>query len=1483
MVETMPSPRRAVVTVLLTLAALVATTQSAAAGPLDLDPSFGPAGSGGVVTTGGTAGGRWAALHVYPDGSFLAAGEVGNDRTAVTKRTADGAPDTSFAAAQPVPGTIAFGGGQGAVIPEDVVVLADGRILVAATALTATAGTTPGIVVARLTADGQLDTTFGTNGITTVTTAAGGVRLGHMALQSTGAIILVGTHPVTSDAGVVARLTADGALDTTFAGSGQILVSIGGAATRLDDVGIDASDRLVITGWRTTGGASSKGQLVLTRYSAAGALDHSYGTGGTSGYVVADLDGASPATYDVEGRRLALSSDGHATVAATVTGANHLVGLARFTPNGARDPSFGANASGTTTQDASPSHITDIEDLAVAPAGGALTLAGRMTIGTTQQVAIAGFHADGTPDTSLKPGHAPTTNATNIAIGDGGDDEAYAIALLPAAGTALVAGRVTNTPRDTGFLARLGGNASAPTAVFTTTYDHARPDRPLRPGQVVTLDASGSADADGTVTAYAWDVDGDGQTDHTGPSITTSYGDAGPHGVLLKVTDNDNLTGTTGATLTVAANHAPGVAIVEPPAVPKAGKPFTLTAFAGDSDGSVVAYAWDLDGNGSYETSTGADPHVSTKYDTAGQHLLGVRVTDDEGLTATNTDNLKVGEGPCVDNPIIKIEKAVFITQGTAQVDTGCFHAVTVDKDGIRTTTYTTDGHFRLNGLEVDTRLTSKAVLTWKRKLVPIPKKTTFTTGDTTLLTLAAANVKVLGTYKSTDFAFIDGKIAWDLKGDTIGGFKVDANAGIGGLPLKVSGEPKLLANGTSTLDILPGTPPELLGKTPSSPLHATFGPAASASDLAPFSYTVDEIPLGVITLGPVKITYSGNGNWDISAKASMAVPVPTTLEGHLALANGKVKMVDLQFNGAITVGPLLITKVGLTIDFGPKVTANKNCIKHVGLEDITPYAAWDLLDKLLPGYKAYVLAHDGPNQILFHQLFKDYKTPNFALCGSIGLSVAKVVEAQFGFGFARYPSPLPNVFFFHGEGIVVELIHATIDAEITTEGYVHFNAEVKGGYPEDDPWIGWKLGLDFEYFKQQFNAQAYASITIVPLDFTAGAQLLASNKGIVGCLTFDTVFGDWHPGGGAKWGHGPKLYFFGCDVDDYKVVIQHALSGDLVIGPPVHGMTAHTATVRTLPTTGRGNEATLVRYTGKSSPRARAAQAAPDAIDIPAGLPGTVMGFKGADAPPHVILHGPKGETIDTGAGNAPMQTPGVAALKNASTGITEVVIAKPSAGRWTVEVAPDSSRLVEALQADGTVAAKITGKIAGSGQRRSLQYKVSGLAAGQRVDFAEVGAANGSIIGRVTKDGSGTLAFTPSDGAAGKRDVQAITTNADGFVSDRRKLGTYKAPAAARPAIPRKLTLKRSGANLVLSWPRDKATKTMQVDIRSSTGLNFSRIIKKGTSTRLRAPAAGTTLKVTLTGTSRTGVLGKPGHFTRKLPKAKKKATKKQVATHR
>ena len=157
----------------------------------------------------------------------------------------------------------------------------------------------------------------------------------------------------------------------------------------------------------------------------------------------------------------------------------------------------------------------------------------------------------------------------------------------------------------------------------------------------------------------------------------------------------------------------------------------------------------------------------------------------------------------------------------------------------------------------------------------------------------------------------------------------------------------------------------------------------------------------------------------------------------------------------------------------------------------------------------------------LFRQTFQRYPVPTFALCGHIGLSLAEVIDADVGFGFARYDNPYPNLFFFHGKATIAKVIDAEINAEFTTEGYVHFDAAVKGGYPKTDPWVNWDIGLDFEYFKKQFNAEAHAAIEIVPLDFKTGANMLASSKGLAACLYFKTFLG--HVAAGRRRGLGPR------------------------------------------------------------------------------------------------------------------------------------------------------------------------------------------------------------------------------------------------------------------------------------------------------------------------------------------------------------------------
>ena len=120
-------------------------------------------------------------------------------------------------------------------------------------------------------------------------------------------------------------------------------------------------------------------------------------------------------------------------------------------------------------------------------------------------------------------------------------------------------------------------------------------------------------------------------------------------------------------------------------------------------------------------------------------------------------------------------------------------------------------------------------------------------------------------------------------------------------------------------------------------------------------------------------------------------------------------------------------------------------------------------------------------------------------------------------------------------------------------------------------------------------------------------------------------------------------------------------------------------------------------------------------------------------------------------------------------------------------------------------------------------------------------------------------------------------------------RALAIYGAPVYVRHEIVHNRyvveTLKRKGAFLALSWPRDAMAKTTLVEIRSSNGLNIARTAKRP-ALRLKAPPAGTRLTITLTATSRTGVLGRPGRFSRTLPKhkaTKKPKTHRKAAQHR
>jgi YD repeat-containing protein len=175
---------------------------------------------------------------------------------------------------------------------------------------------------------------------------------------------------------------------------------------------------------------------------------------------------------------------------------------------------------------------------------------------------------------------------------------------------------------------------SPPVASFTATPN------PASVGTTVNFDASASKDPDGTIAKYEWDLDGNGTYEtNTGttPSASSSYATVGERAIGLRITDDAGATSTATKTV-VVQNTPPTASFTATPEAAPTGTAVTFDASASkDPDGTLAKYEWDLDGNGSYETSTGTTASASTTYATSGARTVGLRVTDNGGATATTT------------------------------------------------------------------------------------------------------------------------------------------------------------------------------------------------------------------------------------------------------------------------------------------------------------------------------------------------------------------------------------------------------------------------------------------------------------------------------------------------------------------------------------------------------------------------------------------------------------------------------------------------------------------------------------------------------------------------------------------------------------------------------------------------------------------------------------------------------------------------------
>lgn len=243
-----------------------------------------------------------------------------------------------------------------------------------------------------------------------------------------------------------------------------------------------------------------------------------------------------------------------------------------------------------------------------------------------------------------------TVAAYSWDFGDGtGSTEAKPAHAYAAPGSYQVTLTVTDNQGATGRLTEtVAVTNSSPTATFDSTIE----------ALTVTFDASGSRDADGTVTSYGWDF-GDGSAAGRGSSPSHTYRAAGTYPVTLTVTDDLGATGTKSGTVTVQpANIKPTAAFGF------TGDELTATFDArdsSDSDGTIASYAWDFGD----ATAPGSGSQPSHSYATAGTYLVKLTVTDDDGATDS------ISQSVTVSGPLARDDFERTLSSGWGSADAG--------------------------------------------------------------------------------------------------------------------------------------------------------------------------------------------------------------------------------------------------------------------------------------------------------------------------------------------------------------------------------------------------------------------------------------------------------------------------------------------------------------------------------------------------------------------------------------------------------------------------------------------------------------------------------------------------------------------------------------------------------------------------------------------------------------------------------------------
>jgi uncharacterized delta-60 repeat protein/uncharacterized repeat protein (TIGR02059 family) len=358
-----------------------------------LDTSFG--GGDGKVTVDIGVNDYAYGAKVQTDGSILVAGRSGSSGAydfALTRFTAAGVLDNSF-------------GTNGSVKTSDAGIFdnreyGDYSVAMQTDGTTLVAGSVgDDFALARYTAAGVLDTSFGGgDGFVTTNFSEGSWEAARAVVQ-TAAGILVAGHWFGDFA--LARYTNAGVLDTSFGGGDGFVTTH--SASSGHAIAEQTDGKIVVAGQSWYNNAESR-DLALVRYNANGSLDTSFGGG--DGIVTTDL-GWGPLSWD--NYSVAMQGEKILVQVTVNNGGSMAFALARFDANGSLDTTFGGGDGKV---------MIDFGGMWAQDCSFAFDADGNILVnGTTMgDFVLARYTADGVLDTRFDGDTAPTFSKGGTAV-----------------------------------------------------------------------------------------------------------------------------------------------------------------------------------------------------------------------------------------------------------------------------------------------------------------------------------------------------------------------------------------------------------------------------------------------------------------------------------------------------------------------------------------------------------------------------------------------------------------------------------------------------------------------------------------------------------------------------------------------------------------------------------------------------------------------------------------------------------------------------------------------------------------------------------------------------------------------------------------------------------------------------------------------------------------------------------------------------------